>query len=117
MIVERRTSRRLLDCPAGKLLPDPFLVLRLRLEIKRLLPLIASLETPAYLQIGVAEMIVDHRVVRLELDRAFEMLDRLSKIALAEVSPAETVDEIAIIRALLHRLADQIHRFLDVEVL
>ena len=81
-----------------------------RLEREALLPLIFRLELAPDAPIGIAEMIVDDRIVGPELDGALEMLDRGFDVAEAVIGPAETVDVIAVVGLELHRLADVVHR-------
>ena len=54
-------------------------------------PLELRLERAADPPVGVAEMVVDGRVVRLELDRALELLHRLVVVADAVMAqPSES---------------------------
>ena len=66
-------------------------------------PLERGLQRAADLPVGVAEMIVDGRILGLELDRALEMLHRLVVIADAVIGPAERIDDVAVVRPLLDR--------------
>ena len=85
-----------------------------RLEREALLPLIFRLELPPDAPIGIAQMVVDDRIVGPELDGALEMLHRGFDVAEAVRGPAETVDVIAVIGLELYRLADAVHRRLEV---
>ena len=68
-------------------------------------PLEVGFQRAADAPIGVAEVVVDRRILGLELDRAFKLLDRLFVIADAEIGPAQRVDDVAVVRALLPRRA------------
>src|SRR4029079_664556 len=70
-------GRGLLGKADFELLLDLVQVFRLGLELARVRPLKPRLERPPGLPIGVAEVIVDGRVVGLELDRALQALHRL----------------------------------------
>src|SRR5439155_448391 len=74
------------------LLVDPF---GGRVELQCLLPCGERLGLEAVLQIGIAEVIVDHRdgVLRL-LAGALELLQRLAVTPLPAVGTADTVDEV-----------------------
>ena len=85
---------------------------RFGLEVESLLPLEFGFELAPDMPVGVAEMIVDHRIVGLELDGPLQLLHRLIEILLAVIGPPQAVDEIAVIRAKLHCAADQVHRLL-----
>ena len=67
--------------PDSQLFLDLLQFVGLGLKIARMRPLELRLKLAPGLPIGVAEMVVDGRIVGLELDRAFEMLARLFEIA------------------------------------
>src|SRR5438093_13688840 len=78
------------------LLLEPF---RGRVELQGLLPGGERLGLEAVLQIGIAEVIVDHRVGVLRLlDGALELFQGLEIAPLLVVRPPETVDEVAVLR-------------------
>ena len=69
------------------------------------------------LPVGVAEVIVDGRILGLELDRALEVLHRLVVVAEPEIGPAERVDDVAVIRPLLDGAADHPHALVEIDAL
>src|SRR3989442_2004019 len=71
-----------------------------RVELQGLLPRGERLGLESVLQIGVAEVLVDHRVGFLRLvDDSLELLQGLGVATLLVVPPAEAVDEITVIRS------------------
>src|SRR4029078_1684539 len=92
-------------------------LLILRLERQRLLPLILRLEFASDTPIGIAQMIVDDGIVGLELDRALEVLNGRWKIPQPEIGPAQAIDIVAVVGFELHRLADVVHRLLQIAAL
>ena len=76
-----------------------------RPEIARMRPLKARLDHAADLPIGIAQVIVDGRILGLELDGAVELLDRLLVFADPVIGPAQRVDDVAIVRAAARRRA------------
>ena len=114
----RRWPRRGLLGQAGRqLLLDLGQVLGLRLEVARVRPLELRLERAPGLPIGVAEMVVDGRIVGLELDRALQVLHRLVVVAEPEIGPAERVDDVAVVRPLLDGAADHPHAVVEIDAL
>src|SRR5439155_580610 len=94
------------------LLLDPF---GGRVELQGLLPGGERLGLEAVLQIGIAEVIVDHRVGVLRLlDGALELLQGLEIAPLLVVRPPETVDEVAVLRLDRKRLVDELDRLVEV---
>src|SRR2546425_4736615 len=86
-----------------------------RVELQGLLPRGERLGLESVLQIGVAEVLVDHRVRFLRLvDGALELLQGLGVATLLVVRPAEAVDEIAVVRLDRERLADELDRLVEV---
>ena len=77
-------------------------------------PLEPRLERPSGLPIGVAEVIIDGRIVGLELDRALQALHRLVVIAQAIMCPAERVDDVTVVGPLLDGAADHPHAFVEI---
>src|SRR5690606_16385168 len=77
---------------------DPRDIGLLGFEVQRSLPLEASLLPSPDFPVGVAEMVVDHRVGRIELDRPLQMLDRLLIVAEPVEHPAQAIDDVAILR-------------------
>src|SRR5262249_62190677 len=66
-------------------------LVRLGLEVPRMRPLEARLQNATNLPVGIAQMIVDGRVLGLELDRVLEMLHRLVELADPIIRPAERI--------------------------
>src|SRR5437773_1581618 len=86
-----------------------------RVELQGLLPRGERLGLESVLQIGVAEVLVDHRVGFLRLvDGALELLQSVGVATLLVVRPAEAVDEIAVVRLDRERLADELDRLVEV---
>src|SRR5690606_33842805 len=71
----------------------------------------------AGLQVGVAEMLGDGRVVAGDGDRALEVLDGADVVAALVEHPAEAVDVEAVVRTDLQRAADQRLGFVEVDAL
>src|SRR3984893_6878088 len=59
------------------LVQDFDLILRLGIEVARVIPLEMRLEFASGTPIGIAEMVVDHGIRRFKVDRPFELLHRL----------------------------------------
>src|SRR5213593_3438508 len=94
------------------LLLDPF---GGRVELQGLLPGGERLGLEAVLQIGIAEVIVDHRVGVLRLlDGALELFQGLEIAPLLVVRPPETVDEVAVLRLDRERLVDELDCLVEV---
>src|SRR5438445_46940 len=86
-----------------------------RVELQGLLPRGERLGLESVLQIGVAEVLVDHRVGFLRLvNGALELLQSVGVATLLVVRPAEAVDEIAVVRLDRERLADELDRLVEV---
>src|SRR5262245_43414098 len=64
-------------------------IVRLRLEITRMRPLEARLDHTTDLPVGVAQMIVDGRILGLELDSMLEMFHSLVVLSNAIIRPAK----------------------------
>src|SRR5262249_48025141 len=108
---------RLVDQPGLELLLYLLEIVRLGLEVAGMRPLEGRLQRTADPPIGVAQVIVDRRILRLELDGALELLDRLVVIGEPVERPAERIDDVAVIGALIDRLADHPHAVVDVDAL
>src|SRR6516164_7536526 len=65
--------------------------------------------------IGIAEVIVDGRILGLELDGALELLDRLVHVAEPVICPAEGVDDVTVVGALLDRAFDHTHALVEID--
>src|SRR3989454_2309234 len=86
-----------------------------RVELQGLLPRGERLGLESVLQIGVAEVLVDHRVGFLRLvDGALELLQGLGVATLLVVRPAEAVDEVAVVGLDRERLVDELDRLVEV---
>src|SRR6516162_6705272 len=92
-------------------------ILGLGLEVARMRPLEARLEHASDLPIGIAEMIVDGRILGLELDRALQLFDRLLHVAEPVIGPAEGVDDVTVVGALLDRALDHAHALVEIDAL
>src|SRR3984893_4640696 len=93
------------------------LILRLGIEVARVIPLEMRLEFASCTPISIAEMVVDHGIGRFEVDRAFEFLHRLVVAAELVIRPAETIDDIPVVRALFDCPPQHIEGFLEVHAL
>src|SRR6267378_5979012 len=109
----RRGRRRRLEA-AFEFRLDRLDLVFLRPELKRPPPLIAGLVHPAALPIGVAQMVVDRRVLRHQLDGLFEVLNRTGVIAHPVMRPAQAVDDVAVLWAQLDRLLDHLDALVEV---
>src|SRR5262249_10626308 len=67
--------------------------------------------------IGVAQMIVDGRILGLELNRPIERLDGLIEVADPVERPAERIDDIAVVGPLLDRAPDHAHALFEIDAL
>src|SRR5437868_33524 len=76
---------RLVGQTVRQLLLDLDEILGLRLEVPGVRPLEFRLKRAPGLGIGVAEMVVDGRIVGLELDRALQVLHRFVVVAGPEI--------------------------------
>src|SRR5262249_46642122 len=92
-------------------------ILGLGLEVACMRPLEARLQHASDPPIGVAEMIVDGRILGLELNGALELLDRLVHVAEPVIGPAEGVDDVAVVGALLDRALDHPHALVEIDAL
>src|SRR5262245_51134815 len=92
-------------------------ILGLGLEVARMRPLETRLQHPSDLPIGIAEMIVDGRILGLELDGALELFDRLIHVAEPVIGPAQGVDDVAVVGALLDRALDHTHALVEIDAL
>src|SRR5687768_15590533 len=83
-----------LDQPAlGDLLQDQLQFLALGAEIAGMPPLELRLQLPARLPIGVAEMVVDDRIVRFQRYGALQLGHRLIVTPEPVIGPAKAVDD------------------------
>src|SRR6202011_1418737 len=78
------------------LVQDSDLILRLGIEVTRVIPLEMRLEFASGAPIGIAEMVVDHWIRRFKVDRPFELLHRLVVAAEFVIRPAKTIDNISV---------------------
>src|SRR6266498_1901396 len=62
-------------------------------------PLESCFQDAADAPIGVAEMVIDGRILRLEIDRALEMFHRVFVVADAVIGPAERIHDVTIVWA------------------
>src|SRR6516162_7427989 len=92
-------------------------IVGLGIEIARMGPLEARLQHASDPLIGIAEMIVDGRILGLELDGALELLDRLLHVAEPVIGPAEGVDDVTVVGTLLDRAFDHTHALVEVDAL
>src|SRR5437899_9346999 len=86
----------------------------LRPELQGSPPLKARLGGTPALPIGIAEMVVDRRVLGHQLDRLFEILNRARIIAEPVVGPTETIDDIAVLRPQFDRLLDHLETAVEI---
>src|SRR6202023_435050 len=75
-----------------------------RSELQRPTPLKPGLGRTPALPIGVAQMVVDRRVLGHQLDRLFEILYGARIIAEPIMGPTQAVDDIAVLRSQLDGL-------------
>src|SRR5271157_336559 len=68
------------------------LVLRLGIEVARVIPLEMRFELASRPPVGIAKMVVDHGIRRFEIDRALELLHGLVVAAEFVIRPAKTID-------------------------
>src|SRR5437899_616863 len=86
----------------------------LRPELQGSPPLKARLGGTPALPIGVAEMVVDRRILGHELDRLFEILNRARVIAEPVMRPAQAVDDVAVLGPQLDGLLDHFEATLQI---
>src|SRR5687768_16833664 len=104
--IQRGVLLRLDEPTLGDLFQDQLQLFALGAEIAGMPPLELRLQRAARLPVGVAEMVVDDRIVSLQGDGALQLRYRLVVAAEAVIGPAETVDDVAVVGAKLDRLAD-----------
>ena len=101
----------------AKLAADEVDLILFRFERQRPGPLEPRFAQPPDAPIGVAEMVVDDRVLRTQLDGPFEVPDGALEIAHAIERPAQRVDDIAVTRAQLDGAFDHVPGALQVDPL
>ena len=80
-------------------------------------PLEFGFQGAAEAPIGVAEVIVDGRILGLQLHGALEVLHRLVVVVNAVIGPAEGIHDIAVIRPLLDGATDHLHALVQIHAL
>src|SRR6202790_1402930 len=93
---------------------DRFDLVLLRPELQGAAPLETRFDEPAGLPIGVAQMVVDRRVLRHQLGRLFEVLNRAGIIPHPVMRPAEAVDDVAVLGPQLDSLLDHLEPLFEV---
>ena len=100
----------------GELLLDARQHVLVGLHVARMRPLERRLEPAAGAPVGVAQMVVEHRIVRLQRHRALELAHRVVELAEPVIGPAQRIDDVAVARPEIDRLADQVHGLVEVHV-
>ena len=110
-------DRRLIAQPVLDLVENAGHVVRIGAEVARVVPLELRLQLAADTPVGVAEVIVDHRVRRLEVDGLFQLVDRFVVAAEAIISPAQTVHDIAVAALQIDRPTQHAEGLVEIDAL
>src|SRR6185295_15081916 len=81
---------------------------RVRVHLERLLPRLDGLVREVVLEVGVAQVLVEHRVFLGQAHRALQLAQGLLIAALLVVGPAQAVDEVAVLGLDRERLLDEL---------
>src|SRR5690606_33366289 len=103
--------------PLGKLLLDLNQIIRLRVQTRRLIPLETRFAVPANLPVGIAQMIVEHGILRPQFNGLFEERDGSRVVSKLVVRPPQAIDDVAVVRLQRDRLFDQLQSFLQIAIL
>ena len=76
--------------------------------------LLFAIALPAHNVVGIAEVVVNHRILGLEFDRPFQLYDGLVKLAEPVVNPAKAVDDKAVVRPQLDGATDHLQGALKI---